>query len=143
MEFKAFPKIEQIGKAGAMHITQKIHGSNACVVVSLAGTRYKKVFQEEETAWKKEGSKIKTEKREKADALDVSHLLQPIRLEKLLSRDCKYLEDYPSTLGQICKDYIQDLLDEGQIIGTEDDIKAYKKAVGGELFKFVKANVNL
>jgi hypothetical protein len=274
MEFKAFPKIEQIGKAGDMHITQKIHGSNACVViyevdtsgistkvlfcqsrnriitpeddnygfatfvyankeeffdklgvgyhygewagpginsgegltqktfvlfdhwkfpperplpsgcavvpvlyhgkmdldqvnlcmedlknngsklvpgflsvegvvVSLAGTRYKKVFQAEETQWKKEGSRQKKLTREKQTSLDVSHLFQPVRLEKLLSRDSKYIETYPESLPLICKDYVQDLMDEGQIVGTEDEIKAIRKAMGGDLFKFVKEHVKL
>lgn len=37
MEFKPFPKIQNVGKL-AMHITQKIHGTNAQVFITDEGT---------------------------------------------------------------------------------------------------------
>jgi hypothetical protein len=113
------------------------------VVINLNGQRYKKVFKEEETSWKKEGSKNKEVRKELEANINVDHLLQPIRLEKLLSRDERLLIGYPGTLPLICKDYIQDLMDEGQISGTEDEIKAIKKALGSKVYGFVKALVKL
>lgn len=108
------------------------------IVVHLLGTdlRFKKVFKAEETAWKKP-DRPKGEPR--TPGPDISHLLQPLRLEKLLSRDEKYVVGYPETLPQVCKDYTEDLIKEGQITGTDDEIKALKKALGGELFPFVKS----
>lgn len=108
------------------------------VVVHLLGTdlRFKKVFKPEETAW----TKPKGAPRPPGPkGPDVSHLLQPIRLEKLLSRDEIYLREYPKSLPKICKDYTEDLYKEGQIVGTEDEQKALRKALGGELFPFVKS----
>jgi hypothetical protein len=108
------------------------------IVIHLLGTdlRFKKVFKAEETAWKKPDRPKGTPK---PAGPDVSHLLQPIRLEKLLSKEERYLVGYPETLPQICKDYTEDLIKEGQIAGTDDEIKVLKKALGGELFPFVKS----
>lgn len=105
------------------------------IVVNISGTRMKLVFEEESTQWKHAEPKIKK------DTIDVSHLLQPIRLQKLLSKDETYTKNYPETLSTICKDYINDLIEEGQITGTEDEIKHIKKALSSSLFKFVKAVV--
>lgn len=109
------------------------------VVVHLLGSgiRWKKVFNSEESAWKK-GDGTKERLATLSQDLDVSHLLQPIRLEKLLSRDEKYVRGYPDTLPTICSDYISDLIEEKQIVGSKDEIKVVKKALGGQLFKFVK-----
>lgn len=106
-------------------------------VIEIAGVRYKKVFDAEETKWK-EGSKPKTNY-VKQDSLDVSHLLQPIRLEKLLSKDERLVVGYPKTLGNICSEYIKDLEDEGQLTGDEDEKKAIRKALGSPLFGFIKS----
>lgn len=108
------------------------------VVVSAFGQRFKKVFNAEETEWKKPSSV----KAPKVEGPSVAHLLQPIRLEKLLSKDERYTREYPNSLPQICSDYIADLIEEGQITGNEDDIRAIRKALGSQLFKFVKAEVN-
>ena len=104
------------------------------VVISVLGTRLKKVFDAEETQWKKP-SQVKAER---VEGPDVSHLFQPIRLEKLLSKDEKYLRDYPKSLPTICSDYVADLIEEGQIVGDEDQKKAVRKAMGEQLFGFVK-----
>ena len=88
------------------------------IVVTIGGIRYKKVFEDEETGWKSDQIKPKTIK----EIVDYSNLLQPVRLEKLLSKDSRYMEQYPATLSTIVKDYIQDLLDEGCVVN--EDIKA-------------------
>jgi hypothetical protein len=110
------------------------------VVITLAGTRYKKVFDDEETQWTK-GSGSKAPKVETKFTL--GHLLQPIRLEKLMSKDERYTRDYPATLPQIAADYVKDLVEEGQIVGDDGQIKAIKKQLSGELFKFIRSQVNL
>lgn len=107
------------------------------IVVQVFGTRLKMVFDAEETSWTKgDGNKEKIA----AIAADpkILELLQPIRLQKLLSRDEAYIRDYPETLPKIASDYVKDLIEEGQIAGTEDEIKATKKALGSHLFKFIK-----
>jgi hypothetical protein len=66
-----------------------------------------------------------------------------MRLQKLLSRDEKYVREYPHSLGRICSDYIKDLEAENQFISTnEDDLKQERKAIGRELFHFVKSIVS-
>jgi hypothetical protein len=68
--------------------------------------------------------------------------LQPIRLEKLLSRDSAYLDNYPQTLPAICKAYVDDLEKEDQLIGDEDMINSLKKSLGRVIYMFVKTVVN-
>lgn len=107
------------------------------VVIHLLGTpiRYKRVFTPEETAWTKPSGV----KAPRVDGPKVDHLLQPIRLEKLLSRDQMYITGYPVTIATICRDYTEDLVKEGQITGTEAEIKGLKKSLGSQLFPFVKS----
>lgn len=105
------------------------------VVVRIKGDRYKVVFQAEETQWKKTKA---PKDPNRAPALDVSHLLQPIRLEKLLSRDEVFVREYPKSLPRIVSAYVEDLIKEEQIKGTEAEIKGWKKAVAGPLFGMVQ-----
>lgn len=109
------------------------------VVINLNGTLYKKVFDAEETAWTK-GSSVKNPNPKVT--IDYNYLCQPIRLEKLLSRDEDYVTDYPKTLGSIVRDYIADLVKEGQIAGSEDEVKAIAKDATGQVFRFVKTTMN-
>lgn len=107
------------------------------VVITVMGGRLKRVFEAEETQWKKPSGV----KAEKVAGPDVSHLLQPVRMEKLLSRDEKYVRDYPKSLPVLCSDYVADLVKEGQIVGDEDQIAAQRKALGSQLFAFAKEMV--
>lgn len=107
------------------------------IVIEVAGKKYKKVFEAEETKWTEGSAGPKPPKIE----YDASHLLQPIRLEKLLSKDERYLKNYPESLCDIVNDYQQDLIDEGQITGTELEIRSIKKAAGGQFFNFVRKSV--
>lgn len=105
------------------------------VVIELDGQLYKNVFDAEETKWN-EVTKIFSDKHE----MDVSYLLQPLRLEKLLSKDESYVRDYPKSLSRICSDYVRDLEEEHQFKGTnEDELKAEKKSLGRTIFYFVKS----
>lgn len=112
------------------------------IVINLlaCGIRWKKVFDAEETSWKN-GDGTKERRAAFSDGLDVTHLLQPIRLQKLLSRDELYVVRYPASLPEICSDYIKDLIEEGQISGTDDEVKVIKKALGGQLFAFIKSYI--
>lgn len=103
------------------------------VVIDINGQKFKKVFDPEETKWNKSDvPKIQYIN------VDVSHLLQPLRLEKLISRDERYRREYPENMQQIFKDYYQDLILEGQITFEEENFDAIKKALGKELYRFIK-----
>lgn len=106
------------------------------IVVSFGGMRFKKVFEAEETKWRGP-SKEKSPSQPK-EVVDYGHLLQPIRLEKLLSRDERYLRDFPQSLPIIMKDYVEDLTKEGQIVGSEEEQAAIRKGATGQIFKFIK-----
>lgn len=110
------------------------------VVVLVGDIRYKKVFDAEETQWKKGDPVYRAAKQ---DGPDMSHLLQPIRLEKLLSRDETYVRNFPTSLKLICDAYFQDLIDEGQIENTENAVKLARRSLGGSLFQFIKENIKL
>jgi len=104
------------------------------IVVQINGFRYKVVFKAEETQWKR-SDKVKLPKLE---GVDFSHLLQPIRLEKLLSKDERYTINYPTSLKQIAFDYFDDLVKEGQVVGTEQEIGGIKKQCLSWIFSFIK-----
>lgn len=109
------------------------------VVVEFNGNFYKKTFDIEEVKWcGKDPNKIHVTR----EKLNVDYLLQSIRLEKLLSRDSRYIENYPNSLKEICADYVKDLEEENQIMGTEDEIRGIKKALGGQIFYFVKSFIS-
>lgn len=114
------------------------------IVINTMGHRLKKVFEAEETQWKRGDEKAKAIKEEQANIAltNYGHLFQPIRMEKLLSRDERYIREFPASLPSLCKDYIDDLIVEGQIVGDEGQIKAVRKAIGSELFKFAKECVS-
>lgn len=84
------------------------------IVVTIGGVRYKHVFDAEDTGWKNAPTK------EKKDVPDVTTYLQPIRLEKLLSRDEHNLilaqQKQYRTLSDM---YIQDLEQEGCPVPSE------------------------
>lgn len=108
------------------------------VVVDLDGQLYKNVFDEEETKWRERNKTISDKV-----TVDVSHLLQPIRLEKMLSKDEAYTRDYPESLSRICKDYVNDLEEEKQFLAQdEDSLKQEKKALGKQIYFFVKSVMN-
>ncbi len=105
------------------------------IVAQIGGIRYKKVFTEEDTQWSGTGKKpVKLPK----DQIDYTHLCQPVRLEKLLSKDEKYKRDYPMSLKYVVQDYIADLLEENQIVGTEDEMKIIRKGASSQIFTFIK-----
>lgn len=128
----------------------KLSGSILCpgfmrpegVVITVGDIRYKKVFNSEETAWKKPDEKYKLEKQAEREAeanalmLKFGTYLQPLRLEKLLSRDEKYLREFPKSIVSIVDDYCQDLISE-----TENVPQEFKKEASLLLFKMVRTEI--
>ncbi len=104
------------------------------VVIRTMGTRFKKVFDAEETQW----TGIPTSKVPKTPGVDYRHLLQPIRLEKLLSRDERLVLEFPKSLPLIVKEYFEDLISEGQVSGTEGEINGIRKGASSQVFNFVR-----
>ena len=103
------------------------------IVIEIGGKLYKKVFHQETVKWQSaEYVKVPI------DSVPVDHLLQPLRLEKLFSRDERFIRNFPESLPEIVADYIQDLLDEGEITGDEAAIKNTRRALSRKLFNFVK-----
>jgi hypothetical protein len=109
------------------------------IVVNISGKKFKKVFDAEETGWTKPEKSNKG--LNKKEVVDYSYLCQPIRLQKLLSKDERYIREFPSTLGLIVKDYVNDLEEEGQIQGDKDRMAAIRKAATGQVFKFIKTYI--
>lgn len=103
------------------------------IVVDINGSRYKKVFKAEETAWKSKNKEVE---------LKVRYLCQPVRLEKLLSRDEQYSLGYPHTLQQLVSDYIDDLIKENQITGTDKEIESTIQYARSQLYKFIKCEMD-
>ena len=101
------------------------------IVVDLDGTRYKKVFDPEETRWRSG-----TDKKPKTISDVYEDLLQPIRLEKLLSKDERYLKNFPRTIPDIAHDYINDLIEENQI--TQDKFEDNKFKIKKDVCIFLK-----
>lgn len=93
---------------------------------------FKQVFDKEETGW---ANKDKREKAPVDPALEekIKAYLQPIRLEKLIMRDDRYMREYPKTLPDIARDYIADLVKESEPIDA-----ALLDAVKKKAFTFIR-----
>lgn len=103
------------------------------VVMYLNGKNYKATLEQEETAWKRpDKEKVIIE-----DA-EVLHLLQPIRMEKLISRDERYRREFPQSLPQLVKDYVADLEAENQLPVDADERKAITKKLGRHVFPLAR-----
>lgn len=113
------------------------------IVLNIKGQRHKIVFEAEETKWKDADPEYQKQKsrEENEAALKYGHLLQPIRLEKLLSRDEVYLKEYPKSMNKIVTDYFADLIKEDQVQGTEVEIQGIRRVIGRTMFKFVQSVV--
>lgn len=100
------------------------------------GAMFKQVFEAEESGWKNKEKKPKVEIQVDEEA--VNALLQPIRLEKLLSRDERYVREYPKSLSDIAKAYYADMVKEDQFLNVDADVlTVYKKRV----FPWIKQSI--
>lgn len=104
------------------------------VIDIYKGKRYKMVFEEETTEWRKGEAKEHIE----IDWSEVIKFMQPIRLEKLLSREERYRLDYPKTLPEIAKEYVKDLEEMEEYLTSHDDLK---KKVRQRVFHFIKSEI--
>jgi hypothetical protein len=111
------------------------------IVVKIDDRRYKHVFEEETTSWRNgDEAYAKARDRKRQQEYDAyKHLLQPIRLEKLIGRDEAYSREYPTNLGTIVKDYMADLVDEDQL--PADTVGEAKSALSKGLYRFIKAHM--
>jgi hypothetical protein len=105
------------------------------VVITLNGGLFKKVFEPETTQWQGK-PKVKF-KKDRSDKFD--HLLQPIRLEKLLSKDEQLVLNFPDSLIEITNLYFTDLVDEKELL--VEDLKEARKSIGSDLFNLIKQTV--
>jgi len=111
----------------------------------------KKTFDKEDVAW--EGKKEKVPGK---PLVDVSHLLQPGRLQNILSREERYTRDYPNTLGEIANLYLEDLYAEGFLCGNDEEFRAkmvndirtivgtlkeIKRSLGKNLYRFIRSQM--
>lgn len=105
------------------------------VVIEIAEKKYKRVFEQEDSKW--------CAKKERPPRVrqDFSALLQPIRLQKLLSREERYVRDYPDSLPDLAKDYFLDLVKEEQVIGDEKEIILIRKKASRDIFHFIKTYI--
>lgn len=105
------------------------------VVVWFDRTRVmmKRTFEAEDSAWHYKADRPPQVDRSEAEAL-CAPFWQPIRLEKLLSRDETYGRDYPSSLPALVSAYVHDVQSE-----TDGVDEATWKLVKKGAFKAVKA----
>lgn len=91
--------------------------------------------------WKKGDENYSKQKQDQSEeALKLyGHLLQSIRLEKLLSKDELYLIEFPKSMPKIVEDYFKDLIEENQVVG---DPAVIKKTLGSSLYKFIRETVS-
>lgn len=140
-EENIFTYVEWLKENGSLAVPgfMKIEGIVIEIKAAYGDPMYLKyVFGKEETGW----TGVKRERTTQLDMfVDVSHLLQPMRLEKLLSRDEKYVREYPQSLSSIAKDYVADLESENQLALDEDELKKVKKSLGKKLFPFIKQHI--
>ena len=104
------------------------------IVINIAGKLFKDVYEAEDQPRKDKPAKVKA-------AVNIEHLLQPIRLSKLLGRDEKYLREYPGSLKQLVSDYVADLEEENQFSEVESEKRAQKKALSRHVFQFIKSEI--
>jgi hypothetical protein len=82
---------------------------------SRTSSYFKQVFEKEDTGWDKKDKKEKAPVDPLLEERALSYL-QPVRLEKLMMRDERYLKEYPKSLPSIVNDYITDLVKESEPI---------------------------
>lgn len=107
------------------------------IMVDIIGKKLKYVFNNESTSWRdKDHEYVKQKELRKQETKTMGEkFVQPLRLEKLLSRDEKYVRDYPSSTGAIIADYIQDLIDEGEL---EAHDRTAKRAASNCIANYIK-----
>lgn len=108
------------------------------VVVTVLGHRLKKVFEVEETQWRNTSGYKEHLNGLKNPGVDYGYLMQPIRLEKLLSRDERFVREFPKSLPEVVRAYMQDLEDEKQIPGDKDEVRAIRKGASSQIFSFIR-----
>ncbi len=102
------------------------------IVIEVAGKRFKKVFDVDDTGWAKSSTKTAIPAEVPAD---VSCLGSLARLENVLSKDSRLSEEFPKTFAQIIKMYYTDLIEDGLL---KEEEKEKKKALSKFLPTMIK-----
>lgn len=95
----------------------------------------KRTFEAEDEAWSYKKDKPVSPDRAEVETL-CAPFWQPMRLEKLLSRDESFGRDYPSSLPSLVSAYVRDLF------GETDADETTQKLVKKNAFKAVKGMMN-
>lgn len=104
------------------------------IVIELNGQLFKKVFEQEDSAW----AQVHKVPNKQLPEIDVSHLLQPIRFKKILGRDEDYVRNYPENIRELVSLYTQDLTSENQLSHEQAEDRAFKKSYGKSIYPFIK-----
>jgi len=87
------------------------HPEGVVIFWARTGVMLKCKFEDEEVAWSGRTDKPPTVTKSEAELL-AAPFFHPQRLEKLLSRDERLGLTYPSSLPQLCAEYLKDLMSE-------------------------------
>lgn len=125
------PGVMEKLKAGGSQIAPGFMKPEGIVIrFDRNGAMFKHVFEVEETGWCGVTKEKRDGPRPEPDLEKVAAWLQPIRFEKLLSRDEKYQIEYPASLPLLAKDYVADLEKEEQLKDLDEPtLKSLKRGV--------------
>ena len=124
--------MEKLLKSGSIISPGYMKPEGVVIYFSAPGIFLKKVFEKEETKWDEKDKKPKP-------AVDlvfeakVDSYLHPIRLEKLMMKESRLLENYPKSLPDIVTAYMDDLVKECSPIET-----GVLSAVRTKVFKMIR-----
>ena len=103
------------------------------IVIEMGNSLFKNTFKREDVSLKGKDRSSKS-----YSGIDVSDLLQPVRLTKVLGRDSDLMKNFPNSMSDIAKAYIIDLIEEEQIDSKAEDYDDRVKELRRQLFKFIK-----
>ena len=118
---------DKLKKEGSSLVPGFMRPEGIVMYFSRTQTYFKQVFDKEETGWDRKDKKEKVATDPALEAKVLSYL-QPVRLEKLIMRDDRYLREYPKTLPDIARDYVADLVKESEPIDPVILAEVKKKA---------------
>ena len=107
--------MDKLKSAGSLLVPGYMKPEGVVMYFSRTKGFFKQVFEKEDTGWDKKDKKEKVANDPDLEAKVLSYL-QPVRLQKLIMKDDRYLREYPRTLPDIARDYVADLVKESEAI---------------------------
>lgn len=104
--------MDKLRASGSVLVPGYMRPEGVVVFFTRTQTFFKQVFEKE--TWDKREKKDRPPVDSEHEAL-VASFMHPIRLEKLIMRDERYLREYPKTLPDIARDYVADLVKELEV----------------------------